>query len=254
MSNSFNMSDWRRKYILMAENDNQAPKYDPTKHKTLMRGAIDYELQGDNIVAYLPFEEEAEDAVEYTFPAKQLEDYLGLGEKITDNEELQNLDSDKIDRFFHDKYSGAFGSYWKTPRGQSMRAGKTEKDPFLKPMKEAESLKEDWGSSDQSIMNQSIHKELGAPTEFPSPFNPEFESAVESAVDFYWDEWPEYTTDREGLISKAMKLYYRAYFPEKLEGFMKMFGENQHKEEKHKEAPSEKIEMLDLYERFINKK
>ena len=87
-------------------------------------------------------------------------------------------------------------------------------------------LKEDWGGSDQYAMNQSIHKDLGEPTEFPSPFDSEFSSAVESAVDFYWDEWPEYRTDREGLVNKAMMSYYRAFFPEKLEGFMKMFGEN----------------------------
>jgi hypothetical protein len=87
-------------------------------------------------------------------------------------------------------------------------------------------LKEDWGSSDQSIMNQSIHRDLGNPTEFPSPFDDKFESAVESAVDFYWDEFPEYKTDREGLINQAKKLYYRRYFPEKFEGFMKMFSEN----------------------------
>ena len=142
MTTSFNMSDWRRKYVLMAENDNQVPKYDPAKHKTLMRGAIDYELQGDNIVAYLPFEEEDPLAVEYVFPKKQLEYYLRLGpdEEIMDNKDLERLDSDQVYRFFHDKYSGAFGSYWNTPRGQAMRAGKTEEDPFLKPMKEAKGI------------------------------------------------------------------------------------------------------------------
>jgi hypothetical protein len=87
-------------------------------------------------------------------------------------------------------------------------------------------LKEDWGGSDQYAMNQSIHKDLGAPTEFPSPFDSKFSSAVESAVDFFWDDWEEYRTDREGLVNKAMMSYYRAYFPEKLEGFMKMFSEN----------------------------
>jgi len=88
------------------------------------------------------------------------------------------------------------------------------------------SLKEDWGSSDQSIMNREIHKDLGNPTEFPSPFDDKFESAIESAVDFYWNEWPEYRTDRDGLINYAKKAYYRAYFPEKFEGFVKMFSEN----------------------------
>jgi hypothetical protein len=87
-------------------------------------------------------------------------------------------------------------------------------------------LNEDWGSSDQAIMNRSIHKELGEPKEMPMPFNSEFESAVESAVDFYWDEWDEYRSDRKGLIDYAKKRYYMSYFPEKFAGFQKMFSEN----------------------------
>jgi hypothetical protein len=89
-----------------------------------------------------------------------------------------------------------------------------------------ESLNEDWGSSDQAIMNRSIHKELGEPKEMPMPFNSEFESAVESAVDFYWDEWEEYGSNRNGLIDHAKKRYYMSYFPEKFAGFQKMFSEN----------------------------
>lgn len=123
MTNSFNMSDWRRKYVLMAENDNQYPDYDPNKHKTLMRGAIDYELVGDNIVAYLPFEEEPEYAVKITFPKARLEQYLR--DEIEDDEELQRYDSDRIDRFFHDKWSGLFGKY-------HTMAKDTPEDPFLK--------------------------------------------------------------------------------------------------------------------------
>jgi len=87
-------------------------------------------------------------------------------------------------------------------------------------------LKEDWGSSDQSIMNRAIHKDLGEPEDMPMPFDDQFESAVENAVDFYWDEWEEYQTDREGLIDHAKRAYYRAYFPEKFAGFQKMFSEN----------------------------
>ncbi len=86
-------------------------------------------------------------------------------------------------------------------------------------------LKEDWGSSDQSIMNRSIHKDLGEPENMPMPFDSAFESAVEEAVDFYWDEWEEYQTDRDGLIDHAKRAYYRAYFPEKFAGFQKMFSE-----------------------------
>lgn len=86
-------------------------------------------------------------------------------------------------------------------------------------------LKEDWGSSDQGIMNRSIHKDLGEPKEMPMPFDANFESAVEEAVDFYWNEWEEYDSDRDGLIDHAKRAYYRAYFPEKFAGFQKMFSE-----------------------------
>lgn len=94
-----------------------------------------------------------------------------------------------------------------------------------------ESLNEDWGSSDQSAFNKAIHKDLGEPKEMPMPFDPRFEAAVESAVDFWWDDWDEYATDREGLIDKAKKLYYRAYFPEKFAGFQKMFSETKEEDD-----------------------
>jgi hypothetical protein len=96
-----------------------------------------------------------------------------------------------------------------------------ELDKTMKELGEEE-LNE-WGSSDQNIMNQSIHKELGEPEEMPMPFSSELESAIESAVDFYWDDWEEYQTDREGLITYAKRLYFRKYFPEQFSGFVKMF-------------------------------
>jgi len=74
------------------------------------------------------------------------------------------------------------------------------------------SLKEDWGGSDQYAMNQSIHRDLGNPTEFPGLGK--VMDAAESAVDFYWDEWPEYKTDRDGLIMSAAQRYARQYHPE----------------------------------------
>jgi hypothetical protein len=60
-----------------------------------------------------------------------------------------------------------------------------------------ESLNEDWGSSDQATFNNAIHKDLGNPKKMPMPFDPKFEAAVESAVDFWWDDWDEYVEDRE---------------------------------------------------------
>ena len=84
-------------------------------------------------------------------------------------------------------------------------------------------LTEDWGSSDQYYFNQSIHRDLGEPDTMPSPFSPEFQSAVESAVDFYWDDWDEYQTDYEGLVDHAKRMYLRSYFPEKFSALVRMF-------------------------------
>jgi len=92
--------------------------------------------------------------------------------------------------------------------------------------KRKEELKE-WGSSDQNIMNQSIHKELGEPKSMPSPFSNELESAAESAVDHYWDDWEEYDTDREGLIEHAKRAYLRAYFKETYNKLVQMFSESE---------------------------
>lgn len=88
---------------------------------------------------------------------------------------------------------------------------------------EEDELTEDWGSSDQYIMNASIHRDLGEPEEMPSPFDSRLESAAESAVDFYWDDWEEYQTDREGLIDDAKRRYLRSFFPEKFNMLVRMF-------------------------------
>ena len=82
-------------------------------------------------------------------------------------------------------------------------------------------LNEDWGSSDQNIMMESMHKELGNPK--TAPGLDDVLSAAESAVDFYWDDWEEYKTDRKGLIHKAAKSYYQRYFPEWLKGMTELF-------------------------------
>ena len=81
----------------------------------------------------------------------------------------------------------------------------------------------EWGSSDQTYFNKSIHDDLGEPEKMPSPFSPELESAAESAVDHWWDEWEEYQTDRQGLIDNAKKLYLRSYFTNDFNMLMKMF-------------------------------
>ena len=106
----------------------------------------------------------------------------------------------------------------KEAKGKDMdKDGDIDSDDYLaardKAIKKAKGeIKEDWGSSDQSIMNQSIHRDLGNPTEFPGLS--QIMDAAESAVDFYWDDWDEYQTDREGLIMSAAQRYARQYHPE----------------------------------------
>lgn len=96
------MSDWRRKYVLMAENDIQYPVYNPEKHKTLIKGAIDYELNGDKVITYLPFQEEPEYMVQ--FPAvdkSELERWLNID--IETQEDLDNAEMSDIRAFYVNK-------------------------------------------------------------------------------------------------------------------------------------------------------
>lgn len=83
-------------------------------------------------------------------------------------------------------------------------------------------ISEDWGGSDQFIMNKSIHKDLGEPEEFPGLYK--LENAAESAVDFYWNDYPEYKTRKQDLINDAMHRYFIAYFPETYKRFKEMFS------------------------------
>ena len=84
-------------------------------------------------------------------------------------------------------------------------------------------VKEDWGGSDQRAMNQQIHKALGEPTKMPSPFDDKLEYAVQDAVDFHWDDWPEYQQDREGLYTQAKRAYLRAMFRDTFDKMVRMF-------------------------------
>jgi len=93
------------------------------------------------------------------------------------------------------------------------------------------SINEDWGSSDQATFNKAIHKDLGEPKKMPMPFDPNFEAAVESAVDFWWDDWDEYIEDRQGLIDHAKRLYYRSYFPEDFKMLTQMFSETKEEDD-----------------------
>ena len=87
-------------------------------------------------------------------------------------------------------------------------------------MAKEKTLREDWGSSDQAAMNQSIHRELGEPEQFPGLS--QIMDAAEGAVDFYWDDWEEYETDREGLVMYAAQRYANSMFPDFMAGMRKM--------------------------------
>ena len=81
----------------------------------------------------------------------------------------------------------------------------------------------EWGSSDQSAMNKTIHRDAGKPKTMPSPFDKKLRRAAEDAVDFYWDDWAEYETDRDGLIDNAVRGYLRSYFPKDWATMVRMF-------------------------------
>lgn len=123
MTNSFNMSDWRRKYVLMAENDlehtpektnestsdSSGAPYDSNKHKTYEK-TEGYHLEGNDVVGHLVFTEEPDEPVLYRVPKRVLEKALGVD--IYDEEDLQAIDSTKIYNYFDDlfdTYSGIGG-------------------------------------------------------------------------------------------------------------------------------------------------
>ena len=97
-----------------------------------------------------------------------------------------------------------------------------EDDYYESTMTEAQQLNE-WGSSDQSAFDQAIHKDAGKPKQMPSPFDKKLRAAAENAVDFYWDDWEEYETDRAGLIDDAVRGYLRRYFKKDFEMMQRMF-------------------------------
>lgn len=95
-------------------------------------------------------------------------------------------------------------------------------DYYESNMTEAQQLNE-WGSSDQSIFDQAIHKDAGKPKTMPSPFDRKLRDAAENAVDHWWDDWEEYQTDRDGLIDDAVRGYLRRYFKKDFEMMQRMF-------------------------------
>lgn len=132
---------------------------------------------------------------------------------------------------------------------QGYNISKTSSGTVVAEPKEGE-MSEDsghgWGSSDQGYFNKTIHEYLGKPNEMPSPFDSNLEEAASEAVDYYWDDWEEYETDREGLIDHAKRGYLRSYFKEKFDMLVKMFEpavEDEEMEDRNDEFNSYEIEL-----------
>jgi hypothetical protein len=124
-------------------------------------------------------------------------------------------------------------SPWEKKVGAAIEKNTTQNEirvvsPY-EPEDDDESSQGDWGSSDQAIMNRSIHRDLNEPIEFPGLT--QTLSAVEEAVDFYWDDWEEYQTEegRENLIRDAFQRYMGRYFPDffrDMQAFLAPIDEN----------------------------
>ena len=84
------------------------------------------------------------------------------------------------------------------------------RDAAIKKAKKQD-LKE-FGSSDMSALLNSMHRELGNPTEFPGLSK--IMDAAESATDFYMDDFEEYSTDRDELVMSNARMYARRFHPD----------------------------------------
>lgn len=77
----------------------QPVDFDPSIHKTLEVGAVDYELDptGEIIYAYMPFKEETENAVTVPFKKEYIESYADV--EINSQDDLDSMDQSAIDKF-----------------------------------------------------------------------------------------------------------------------------------------------------------
>ena len=101
---------------------------------------------------------------------------------------------------------------------QNPKAADLNKDGKLSDYEEKrgeaieKAMVKEWGGSDQFALHQSMHRDLGEPTEFPGLSK--IMSAAEDATEFYMDDFPEYETDRENLILNNARSYAIKMFPD----------------------------------------
>ena len=98
--------------------------------------------------------------------------------------------------------------------------GDTE-ESMEKALKDKEATLKEWGSSDWHYFFNSMHRDLGNPTDAPDIMKV-LDVAGEN-VDHYWDDWEEYETDRQGLYMHAAQRYLKAKFPEYYKGMKALF-------------------------------
>ena len=120
--------------------------------------------------------------------------------------------------------------------------GKIDKEDLSMLRGKKTEMDEDWGSSDQTAFNRFVHQELGEPESFPFDLEA-VQNAVEEAVDYYWSDWDEYQTDRDGLIDHAAKRYYMAYFRETFEKMEQMFAPRKEESDMNSEKGMDAEEM-----------
>lgn len=84
---------------------NQAVKYDPSIHKTIETGAIDYELDasGNIVYAMVPFKEESQSAVSVPFKIEYIESLLD--EKLGSQTDLDSADQERISKFVNNVFT-----------------------------------------------------------------------------------------------------------------------------------------------------
>lgn len=228
--NGFTLDSWMYNKIAIAEDylntvfgaldggDGQVEEgnaFGAARAKAIADGKKEFTVDGETYPVEGVDKEDKENAEEFTSEA-----FIGpfvFNDRMSD-EELLGM------------YNGALDGYANYTKGMyySKSDYKNAYQEIEKILKKRgvsvdESVVNEWGSSDQSIMNKAIHKDAGSPKTMPSPFDSKLRRAAEDAVDFYWDDWEEYETDRDGLIDNAVRGYLRQYFRKDWDLMVRMF-------------------------------
>lgn len=183
---------------------------------------------------------------------KEYKEILQATNDVQEVSDIWNMLDPKMFKFTEDEFEDIFADWWNDQSydslGEFSTGGSTEDAitlykhllPYV-----TESVVNEWGSSDQSNFNKSMHKEMGSPRKMPSPFDDKLRDIAADNVDHYWDDWDEYENDRDGLIDNAVRHYLRAFFKKDFEMMTKMFASNNIAEGLSKSAIKKAIKVID---------